>query len=348
VDAITAAALSVKDPILETVGRLFNIDLAYAVIVAALLLIGERKDERRLKIASSMLLAFLLGMAVKAILAEPRPCAGLPWCPDDYSFPSLHAVIAFTLMSGFIKKRGFPLYLLFALLVSFTRMNIGVHTFMDIAGALPVALIAYYLTDLAAERIAARAPPAPVATDRRREVARQVFHIAVGLGAIAVLLLGSRGMLIAAVFTIIIVGLLLINLRLQGHDIPIVSWFEEKFERADAPLPGWGSACYAAGVLLAVTFLPGVPQIAAVIFVLAFGDGVSTIVGIRGKARIPYNRRKTVEGFIGMLLSSLPAYLFIGPPALGLAIIAALAESIPAIDDNITIPIACTAFLMII
>jgi membrane-associated phospholipid phosphatase len=55
-------------------------------------------------------------------------------------------------MTGFLNKKSYPLFLLFALFVSFTRMNLGVHVFEDIAGALPVALISYYLIDIAWKR----------------------------------------------------------------------------------------------------------------------------------------------------------------------------------------------------
>ncbi len=152
-DVITAAALSVQNPLLSEIGHLFDKDLLYAAIVAVLVLAGEWRNEKRAKIFSSIILVVILGFVVKQIVAEPRPCLGQSWCPADYSFPSLHALIAFTMMTGFLNKKSFPLYLLFALFVSFTRMNIGVHTFVDVAGALPVALIAYYITDLAWGRI---------------------------------------------------------------------------------------------------------------------------------------------------------------------------------------------------
>lgn len=180
-----------------------------------------------------------------------------------------------------------------------------------------------------------------------RETGRQLFHIFIGLCAIIFIFHFGRGTTMAAIFFTIIIGMVLINIRLQGNDIPIISWFEEKFERIDAPLPGWGSACYAVGVLLAITFLPNINQIAATILVLALGDGVSTIVGVHGRIKLPYNNKKTLEGTLAMFISSLMAYIFIGPLAIGLALVAALAESVPYIEDNLWIPIICTAFLVI-
>jgi dolichol kinase len=180
-----------------------------------------------------------------------------------------------------------------------------------------------------------------------REDARQMFHMAVGLIALAALLVFGRGFMLAALFFTIVIGTLLMNARLLGNRIFIVQWFEERFEREDAPLPGWGSACYAAGVLLAASFLSDVPQIAAVIFVLGIGDGVSTIIGLRGRMKLPYNRKKTLEGTLAMFFASLGAFAFVGAAAIPLALIAALAESVPRVDDNLMIPAACAAFFLL-
>lgn len=180
-----------------------------------------------------------------------------------------------------------------------------------------------------------------------KEDARQYFHMAVGLLALGTLLLLGRGVMLAALFFTIIIGTLLMNARLLGKKIFIVEWFEEQFERDDAPLPGWGSACYAAGVLLAVSFLSNVPQIAAVIFVLGIGDGISTILGRRGRIALPHNRKKTLEGTLAMFFASLGSFVFVGPAAIPLSLSAALAESVPRIDDNLMVPAACAAFFLL-
>lgn len=156
-DAITAAALSIQNPALTAVGRLLDHDLLYMALVLAIALAAEWRNGKRLKIVFSLGVAFILGTALKQVVAEPRPCAGLAGCPADFAFPSLHALIAFTLMTGFLNKRSFALFLVFALFVSFTRLNIGVHSFIDIAGALPVALISYYIADLASKTDAGKA-----------------------------------------------------------------------------------------------------------------------------------------------------------------------------------------------
>ncbi len=181
-----------------------------------------------------------------------------------------------------------------------------------------------------------------------KETARQLFHMLIGIVVIALLMVFSRTAMVFATFLIIIVGLLLVNLRLLGVSIPLVKWFEDSFERDDVIFPGWGSACYATGVLLTLTFLHNADQIAAVVFILAVGDGLSTLIGARGRIRLPYNPKKTLEGSAAFFVSALFSYYFIGPLAVPLALVAAVAETVPVIDDNISIPVACTAFLMFV
>lgn len=147
-DAITALALSIDNPALKAIGFLIDNDFVYAALIAALVFAGESRNEKRLRILATLVMVVVLGVAIKGVMAHPRPCAGEIWCPTDYSFPSTHAIAAFALMIAFLNKRAYPFYLLFALFVSFTRLDIGVHVFLDIAAALPIAFVGYYAVDL--------------------------------------------------------------------------------------------------------------------------------------------------------------------------------------------------------
>ena len=147
-DAITAAALSVDSPLLRAAGLLLDNSLLFAGVLLLLLIVGEERPGKRRKIIISVLLSIIAAYAIKAAIAKERPCAGEEWCPSDYSFPSIHAAAAFALMCPFLNKKSFPAYLLFALFTSFTRLNLGVHTFVDVAAALPIALVCYYAVDL--------------------------------------------------------------------------------------------------------------------------------------------------------------------------------------------------------
>lgn len=182
-----------------------------------------------------------------------------------------------------------------------------------------------------------------------KEVQRQLFHMLIGIVTIALLLMLGRGYMITAVFIVLVLGTLLINARMLGRDISFVGWFEERFERDDVIFPGWGSACYAAGALLALTVLSDIGQIAATIFILAIGDGFSSIVGRMGRYRLPWNSHKTLLGTSAFLLSSLPAWYFVGAAIIPIAALAAVVESLDLrIDDNLTIPIACVVFFLVI
>lgn len=151
-DAITTIAASVDNPAIRAIGMIIDDNWIYAILILVLILIGERREEKRAKIIFSLLLAALLGLMMKHVIAQERPCFGEEWCPDDYALPSLHATVAFTLMVAFLNKKSYLGYLVFALFVAFTRLNIGVHTFYDVAGALPVALLSYYITTVLFER----------------------------------------------------------------------------------------------------------------------------------------------------------------------------------------------------
>jgi membrane-associated phospholipid phosphatase len=145
-DAITELALSVENPMLHDIGMLIQNPIIYAVLVLFLLLVGEKRQKKQKKLLLSLLITVVLVTAAKEAMAIDRPCADDDWCPSGFSFPSMHAAVAFTLMTGFLNKRSYVLYLLFALFISFTRLNIGVHTFYDVAAALPIALLSYYIT----------------------------------------------------------------------------------------------------------------------------------------------------------------------------------------------------------
>jgi len=122
----------------------------FAIIGIAIYFTEPRWDKRG-KIVLALLIAGALALVAKSIIMEPRPCLSsdsmIP-CPLDYSMPSGHAAIAFTLLIAFIGRRSFPLYWVFALLVAYTRFYLGVHTFEDLAAALVLAPIAYQFSDL--------------------------------------------------------------------------------------------------------------------------------------------------------------------------------------------------------
>ena len=149
-DFITEFAFNIKNDLLTSVSLLLNDNFIFVILVVALLFIAEKRTSKRIKIISALLLVAVLTFGIKYIMAVDRPCALLDvsYCPEEYSFPSIHAAIAFTLMISFLDKKTYPWFVLFALFISFSRLHLAVHSFRDIAGALPIALISYYVMDI--------------------------------------------------------------------------------------------------------------------------------------------------------------------------------------------------------
>jgi len=182
-----------------------------------------------------------------------------------------------------------------------------------------------------------------------RELARQAFHMVVGGIALAALLLFGKNALMAAVFFSMLIGFVIVNQVILGRKVWLVQWFVEQFERPNPRFHGWGSACYGLGVLLLASYIRDPSEIAASIFILAVGDGFSTIFGRNGGIKLPWSETKTLEGTLAFVITSLPAYYFVGPLVFPVAIIAALTESVDwPIDDNLAVPIACTIFFLLV
>lgn len=131
-------------------------EILFALSLLALVLLTERRREKIAKIALAALVAMLLAAGVKAVLKVERPCDGLVSkiaCPSNYSFPSGHTIVAFTVMLAFLNKPTFMLYFIYAVFVAFTRIYLGVHSFEDVAGSIAFAPFAYYAGEIAWRKI---------------------------------------------------------------------------------------------------------------------------------------------------------------------------------------------------
>lgn len=136
----------------------------WLVVILIILVLEERKSpgiskrDRKFIIlfSISFLLTFLLtDVILKNIFFRPRPFPLLPTpynlqpfvCPTDFSFPSAHASTAFaaaTIMAFFDKKRRW-FYFLIAILISYSRIYLGCHYFLDVIFG---ALLGYLISKL--------------------------------------------------------------------------------------------------------------------------------------------------------------------------------------------------------
>jgi len=141
-------------PFVKEASVLFNDPLFALVFSAALVLfvsywLGEQK--RLGFVVLTLAIAFALGFGFKAFFHEQRPCVSLPAkieCPTDYSLPSVHSLLAFTLVIGAIGNRSFAIYLIYAIFIAISRVYLGVHTISDIAAGLALAFFACVLAEM--------------------------------------------------------------------------------------------------------------------------------------------------------------------------------------------------------
>ncbi|MEM4255414.1 MAG: phosphatase PAP2 family protein [Candidatus Norongarragalinales archaeon] len=118
--------------------------LAYAA-VAFLLVFFFAKNQKVFVI--SLVLALALGVGLKAFFDQPRPCEiagnGQIPCPSSEGFPSTHAVATTALAMGAIGTSLFlPLFFL-SVIISLSRVWLGVHSLDQIAGGVALAVMVY-------------------------------------------------------------------------------------------------------------------------------------------------------------------------------------------------------------
>lgn len=153
IDYITSFISSLNNGFLTGISTIVDNDLVFGSMLIVATLIGERRPEKIKKIVLALILTFVISTVIKEMLKVNRPCTDLIdqkiKCPHSYSFPSIHTALSFTLAISFLNKKGYFAYLMFAIFVSFTRIYLLAHTFVDISGGMIVAGVSYYLLDLA-------------------------------------------------------------------------------------------------------------------------------------------------------------------------------------------------------
>ncbi len=185
-----------------------------------------------------------------------------------------------------------------------------------------------------------------------RETERNLFHMALGLSIAALLWAGMID-----VWMLIAVALLgfLASLARKKRPIPVLDLFLSRFEREDAMqnFPGRGAFFLVIGSILAVAVFPKDVALAS-IMILAIGDSVSPIVGLRhGSIKHPLSGSRMVEGAVaGFIAAFLGAMLFVAPhEALIASAVAMTFEAVDTlagfrVEDNVTIPLVAGLVVM--
>lgn len=203
-------------------------------------------------------------------------------------------------------------------------------------------------------KAAAEHPPAPRGLTRR-EIARKLVHMGVGLIAFLVVFLGPAYSALAAI------AALLSNLYLLPRLGGKYLWRGHEEERGLS----LGIVLYPFSVLLLVLIFWNHLEVAAAVWgILAFGDGMASLAGRGLPGRpLPFNPRKSwtgtlayfVFGTLGaavLLAHTLtyqgepPRWLFWIAAGAAAAALAAAVEALPlGVDDNLSVPLLAAPFL---
>jgi len=134
------------------------------------------------------------------------------------------------------------------------------------------------------------------------------------------------------------------SLRMSGIDVPVVSRVTAlAARRRDSGKYVMGPVTLGLGALLSLLFYPN-PAASIAIYALAFGDGLSSLVGkLFGTVRLPFTGGKSLEGSLTCLVAVFVASMAVRGeilPSLGIAVFATAVEAMPLKDlDNIALPV---------
>lgn len=176
----------------------------------------------------------------------------------------------------------------------------------------------------------------------RIELVRKSIHLLVGFvpSLAAVNLNLTLGLLASGT----LVYALSESLRMSGIEVPLVSRVTAlAARRRDSGKYVMGPVTLGLGALLSLLLYPN-PAASIAIYALAFGDGLSSLVGkLFGSIRLPFTGGKSLEGSLTCFAAVFVASMAVGGevlPSLAIALFATFVEALPLRDlDNIALPV---------
>lgn len=186
----------------------------------------------------------------------------------------------------------------------------------------------------------------------RSNIIRELIHITGLLVPFLCIYLFNNLIVAMLLFAAVLIYSTAELLRIFGTKVPIIStitlWAADRAELQEfntAPI------FHALGIAFTLLLFPAKIGYAA-IAVLTLGDSSASIFGKKfGHRKMPFNRRKSIEGsIVGLVIAFLGALLFVEPlTAIIGAGVGLFIEALPSpIDDNLTIPLVAGMAMYII
>ena len=174
------------------------------------------------------------------------------------------------------------------------------------------------------------------------ELLRKAIHLMVGATPLlaSISLPFTEGLLVAG----LLVYTLAESLRLEGRELPVITRLTRMASRdRDRDRAVLGPITLGLGALLCLMLYPE-PAASVGIYALAFGDGLSSVVGkLFGRIKLPFTGGKTLEGsLVAFVAIFWAAWWASRDPVLALFVagFGTLLEALPLEDlDNLVIPL---------
>ncbi len=311
-----------------------------AIIVAVAILLWQSYLDKR---DSKGLNLYLLGIAYSLVIASIFAL----FFNHIASVPLIFgvAIASCTSVYQYARHRlGFSISVLYIfIIISYLYTISSVLLVIVAAQSMSIGLIAAFLALRRSKMASKQARDNP-----HVEIRRDIFEIVMGLILFAIIMLVRYYLAIYIVVVLSLLGYSVSGLaRKNGKLYSMLSTLER-----EGTMLGEGAVYLAVGTLLMVSFIHSHSFLITGIIALYFSDSLGTIIGVRyGKHKLPYNRRKSIEGTTAFFASAaILAFPFIGVYSIAVAAVLALIESASGahnIDDNVSIAIGTIAIYAI-
>lgn len=302
----------------------------------------EKKSREKVKwvmlfLLPTIIISYISVFFLKEIFKVERICIGESHCPETYAFPSGHATVIFAFFATiFIVFRKNPKiylpFLLLAILVSYSRIALGVHTISDIVGGALLGLTVAFSWYIFFSRV--------LESRRKKYNLRKILHLC-SFVIIPLYFLLPSIYLISFLSLISVLYLISEAFRLKGLYFPVFNEITKAFRKEDEKGFVYSPLLFSTPLII-LLFLPKEVFLAGSI-ALIIGDGFAGLIGTKfGKHKLIYNRDKSIEGTFAFFASSFLFYLpfFNLMESLILAFSGSIIESFLKKTENLILPLS--------